>query len=240
MKNPSEGSKIGVTKKRILLVDDHPFTRIGMRYFLNANVDLVVSGEAGEPREALDFLARAAVDLVLCDLNLPGKGGLELLKDLKTLYPQLPVLVLSMHDEPQFAPRVLRAGARGYLMKSERSEEVVRAIREVLRGRIVVSERMSSLILEIFAGKQSQQNAVPEARLSDREMEVLCLMGSAVGTREIAHRLSISMKTVEAHRANMKQKLGLVSSQELIRYAVCWVEESGRARESEAVRAVGG
>jgi DNA-binding NarL/FixJ family response regulator len=238
MNNPSECSKIGVTKKRVLLVDDHPFTRLGMRYFLNAHPDLTVCAEAEEPREALDRMARGEVDLVLCDLNLPGKGGLELIKDLRSLYPQVPVLVLSMHDEPQFAPRVLRAGARGYLMKSESSESVVRAIRDVLRGKIVVSERMSSLILEIFAGKQSQQNAMPEARLSDREMEVLCLMGSAVGTREIARRLSISMKTVEAHRSNMKQKLGLVSSQELIRYAVCWVEESGRAKESALVAEV--
>ncbi len=234
MKTPSDASKIGVIKSRILLVDDHPFTRMGMRHFINSHPDMTVCGEAGDPREVMEILAETPTDLILCDLNLPGKGGLELIKDIRALHPQIPVLVLSMHDEPQFAPRVLRAGARGYLMKSEKIDSVTRAIREVLKGKIVVSERMSSLILEIFAGKQTQESAIPEARLSDREMEVLCLMGSALGTREIARRLSISMKTVEAHRANMKQKLGLVSSQELVRYAVCWVEESGRA-QSQAV-----
>ena len=206
-----------------------------MRHFINAQPDMMVCGEAMEPREVMAQLEQNGVDLVLTDLNLPGKGGLELIKDLRALYPDLPVMVVSMHDEPQFAPRVLRAGARGYLMKNESLETVAQAIRDVLKGRIVVSERMSSLILEIFAGKQTTEAGLPEARLSDRELEVLVLLGSAHGTRTIAQRLSISMKTVEAHRANIKQKLGLVSSQELVRYAVCWVEESGNRSRVLAV-----
>ena len=220
--------KTGTQRARILLVDDHPFTRMGMAQFINAQTDMEVCAEASDPRETMRLMENGGADLVLCDLNLPGKGGLELIKDLRALFPQVPVLVLSMHDEPQFAPRVLRAGARGYLMKSERPERVAQAIREVLGGRIVVSERMSSLILEIFAGKPMQDASLPEARLSDRELEVLSFLGSAQSTRTIAQRLCISMKTVEAHRANIKQKLGLDSSQELVRYAVCWVEENGK------------
>jgi DNA-binding NarL/FixJ family response regulator len=238
MKPTSGALKIGSLQTRILLVDDHPFTRIGMKHFIDNQPDMVVSGEAAEPREVMAFLEKNEVDMVLSDLNLPGKGGLELIKDIRALYPELPVLVVSMHDEPQFAPRVLRAGARGYLMKSEKIEMVAEAIRDVMKGRIVVSERMSSLILEIFAGKQSTESGLPEARLSDRELEVLVLLGSAHGTRSIAQRLCISMKTVEAHRANIKQKLGLASSQELVRYAVCWVEDSGnRTHALEAATA---
>ncbi|MEI6714912.1 MAG: response regulator transcription factor [Verrucomicrobiota bacterium] len=222
---------------RILLVEDHPFTRIGMRHFLDGLSDMRVCGEASEPRDVMLQLASKEFDLVISDLNLPGKGGLELIKDIHALHPQLPVLVVSMYDEPQFAPRVLRAGARGYLMKNESADVVASAIREVIRGRLVVSERMSSLILDIFAGKQSVEVSVPEARLSDREVEILLLLGSAQGTRSIAQRLSISMKTVEAHRTNIRRKLGLPSSQELLRYAVCWVAESGRGSRSLAVSA---
>ena len=221
--------KSDIPTRRILLVDDHPFMRMGLAQFLNSQPDLRVCGEAGDPREAMALVEKARPDLVLLDLNLPGKGGLELIKDLRALHPELPVLVLSMHDEPQYAPRVLRAGARGYIMKSEPVTRMAEGIREVFRGKMVVSDRMASLILEIFAGSGSAEGGLPEARLSDRELEVLALVGSAQSTRAVAQRLNISMKTVEAHRANIKQKLGLTSSQELVRYAVCWVEEGDRA-----------
>ena len=221
-------------RRRILLVDDHPFMRMGLAQFINSQPDLLVCAEAADPREAMQMVEKAAPDLVLCDLNLPGKGGLELIKDLRSQYPQLPILVVSMHDEPQYAPRVLRAGARGYVMKSEPVARLADGIREVLRGKVVVSEKMSSLILEIFAGKNSGDNVLPETRLSDRELEVLMLIGSAHSTRRIAERMSISMKTVEAHRTNIKQKLGVASSTELVRYAVCWVEKGGRAADDLA------
>jgi DNA-binding NarL/FixJ family response regulator len=222
-------AKAEKSPRRILLVDDHPFMRMGLAQFLNSQSDLMVCGEAGDPRDAMLQVEKSKPDLVLLDLNLPGKGGLELIKDIRALHPELPVLVLSMHDEPQYAPRVLRAGARGYIMKSEPVTRMAEGIREVFRGKMVVSERMASLILEIFAGSGSGENSLPEARLSDRELEVLALVGSAQSTRAVAQRLHISMKTVEAHRANIKQKLGLSSSQELVRYAVCWVEEGDRA-----------
>jgi DNA-binding NarL/FixJ family response regulator len=223
------GTKTDTQPRRILLVDDHPFMRMGLAQFLNTQPDLVVCGEAGDPREAMLQVEKSRPDLVLLDLNLPGKGGLELIKDIRVLYPELPILVLSMHDEPQYAPRVLRAGARGYIMKSEPVTRMADGIREVFRGKMVVSDRMASLILEIFAGSGSGEGNLPETRLSDRELEVLALVGSAQSTRSVAQRLNISMKTVEAHRANIKQKLGLSSSQELVRYAVCWVEEGDRA-----------
>lgn len=220
------------SRKRILLVDDHPFMRMGMAHFINAQNDMRVCGEAADPAEAMRLTETLHPDLVLTDLNLPGKGGLELIKDLRALYPKLPILVVSMHDEPHYAPRVLRAGARGYLMKSESAVRLASGIREVFQGKMAVSERMSSIILELFAGKPGERAEVPEARLSDRELEVLALIGSALSTRAVSCRLNISMKTVEAHRSNIKRKLGLESSQELMRYAICWVQESGRAGET--------
>jgi DNA-binding NarL/FixJ family response regulator len=133
-----------------------------------------------------------------------------------------------MYEESQYAPRVLRAGARGYLMKSEGVDRVLAGIRGVLAGRVVVSEKMSSRMLEVFSGKALGSKGVVEKRLSDREVEILGFLGNAQSTRAIAQRLNLSVKTVEAHRANLKQKLGLSTSQELVRYAVCWVEESRR------------
>ncbi len=221
-------------RRRILLIDDHPFMRMGLAQYLNAQPDMTVCAEAADPREAMAMVEKTNPDLVLTDLNLPGKGGLELIKDLRAMYPKLPILVLSMHDEPHYAPRVLRAGARGYLMKSEPVSRLACGIRDVFKGRVVVSERMSSLILEIFAGKNGTDNSLPEARLSDRELEILALVGSAHSTRRIGERLSISMKTVEAHRSNIKQKLGISSSQELVRYAICWAQEGGFRAENLA------
>ena len=208
--------------------------RMGLAQFINAQPDMEVCGEAGDPREAMQMMENAKPDLVLSDLNLPGKGGLELIKDLNAMYPLVPVLVVSMHDEPQYAPRVLRAGARGYVMKSEPVARVAAGIRDVLKGKIVLSERMSSMILEIFAGKSQTETVAPETQLSDRELEVLSLIGRAFSTRSISSRLIISMKTVEAHRSNIKRKLSINSSEELVRYAVCWAQESGRSIEQWA------
>ena len=225
-------SNFETDRRRILLVDDHPFMRMGLAQYINAQPDMMVCAEAADPREAMHMVENNKPDLVLSDLNLPGKGGLELTKDIRAMYAKLPILVLSMHDEPHYAPRVLRAGARGYLMKSEPVARLANGIRDVFKGRVVVSERMSSLILEIFAGKNGADNSLPEARLSDRELEILALVGSAQSTRSIGERLNISMKTVEAHRSNIKQKLGIASSQELVRYAICWAQEGGYHGES--------
>lgn len=227
MKDQRVARKPVAGKIRILVVEDHPFTRLGMCQYLGAQSDMEICGQASEPREAMELLSKVPCDVLLCDLSLPGKGGLELIKDVRVLHPAISVLVVSVHDEPQFAPRALRAGAMGYLMKNEGMDLVANGIREIERGRMVVSERMSAVILEVFAGKRTADTGLPEGRLSDRELEVLSLIGVALGTRTIAQRLCISMKTVEAHRANIRQKLGIRSSQELMRYAICWVEDQG-------------
>jgi len=215
-------------------VDDHPFMRMGLAQFINTQPDLRVCAEASDPREAMLLMDKMKPDMVLTDLNLPGKGGMELIKDIRVQHPLVPVLVVSMHDEPQYAPRVLRAGARGYVMKSEPVAKLAAGIRDVLKGKIVLSERMSSLILEIFAGKNQTETGTPESKLSDRELEVLSLIGRAMSTRSISSRLIISMKTVEAHRCNIKRKLGIESSEELVRYAVCWAQQTGRCPEQWA------
>jgi DNA-binding NarL/FixJ family response regulator len=162
--------------------------------------------------------------LLLADISLPDKSGIEVIKDSLALYPEIPVLVISMHDETLYAERILRAGARGYIMKQEGGLKMMAAIRRVLNGGIYVSEKMSSNILESFSGRTHAVPGRPMEKLSDREFEVLQLIGQGKGTSEIAQHLHLSGKTVEAHRANIKRKLDLKTGPELVRYAVRWVE----------------
>jgi DNA-binding NarL/FixJ family response regulator len=157
------------------------------------------------------------------DISLPDKNGLELIKDIQAAKPGLPILVVSMHDEALYAERVLRAGGRGYVMKQEGGKRMLQAIRQVLTGQIFVSEKMSARILEMFSGRRSVSTS-PVERLSDREFEVFQLIGQGKGTREIAQHLHLSIKTVEVHRANIKQKLKLKTATDLVRHAVRWVE----------------
>lgn len=214
------------TKARIqiFLVDDHPLMRDGLRLLIQQQADMAVCGEAEDGLAALTAIEKLKPDLVLADITLPGKSGLELIKDIQALRPGLPVLVLSMHDENLYAERVLRAGGRGYVMKQEGGGRMIEAIRQVLAGKIAVSERMASRILEVFSGRRATADDSPVARLSDREFEVFQLIGEGRGTTEIAAQLHLSVKTVEAHRANIKQKLALKSAPELVRAAVRWVE----------------
>ena len=198
--------------------------RKGLADFINAQSDLMICGEAENPREALDAIASAKPEMVLTDLNLPGKGGVELIKDIRALHPQLPILVITMHEESHHAQRVLMAGARGYISKTENAPKLLAAIRQVLKGKMFVTEQVSSQILERFAGGASGNGNSPADLLTDRELHIFSLIGNARASREIAADLIISIKTVEAHRANIKQKLGLRNAQELVRAAVCWVE----------------
>jgi DNA-binding NarL/FixJ family response regulator len=161
-------------------------------------------------------------DLVLADIGLPGKSGLELLKDLRAMCPELAVLVISMYEETLYAERVLRAGARGYLMKQEGPENILRAMRQVLNGQTYVSERMSVRILNVFSGRSDKARS-PIARLSDREFEILQLIGQGKDSSAIAKHLHVSSKTVDAHRGHIKEKLNLKNGTELIYYAVRWV-----------------
>lgn len=211
--------------KEILIVDDHPIMRRGIVSLIGAEGDLKISCEAGCAADALRLLEEKPLpDLAIIDLSLPDKSGLELTKDIAVLYPDLKVLVMSMHDESLYCERALRAGARGYIMKEAAAENLVSAIRRVLDGQIYVSEVMSSHLLEILAGRRPAGEASPLDRLTDREMEVYELIGQGKGSRVIAEQLHISIRTVDAHRAHLKEKLRLNDSNALVRHAVRWVE----------------
>ena len=211
-------------KRTVLIVDDHPMMRQGLAQLINNEPDLLACGEAEGAQPALDFLASRLPDLVLADISLPDKHGLELIKDLQVLHPGLPVLVVSMHDESLYAERVLRAGGRGYIMKQEGGKKMMEAIRTVLSGQIYVSEKMSAKILEIFSGRRSETSGSSIEKLTDREFEVFQLIGQGKGTRQIAEALHLSVKTIEVHRLHIKEKLELEDAPSLVRYAVRWVE----------------
>jgi DNA-binding NarL/FixJ family response regulator len=211
-------------KKRILLVDDHPMMREGLAQLVNHEPDLQACCQADSAAQALEAVNTNRPDLVLLDISLPDRNGLELIKDLRTLHPDLPILVVSMHDESIYAERVLRAGGRGYIMKQEGGKKLMQAIRQVLSGQVYVSEKMSARILELFSGRQPEGARSPVERLSDREFEVFQSIGQGEGTRQIAQRLHLSVKTVEVHRANIRKKLEVASGTELVRYAIRWSE----------------
>lgn len=212
---------------RILLVDDHPMMRQGLAALIGAEADLQVCGEAENAREASAAVASLRPDLVLVDITLPDKNGLELIKDLLALHPGLCILVVSMHDEAIYAERVLRAGGRGYIMKQEGGRKMMDAIRRVLSGQIYLSEKMSARILELFSGGRGTTGGSPVENLTDREFEVFQLIGRGRSTRDIAESLHLSVKTVEVHRLHIKEKLGLQKAAELIRFAVRWTESEG-------------
>jgi DNA-binding NarL/FixJ family response regulator len=200
--------------------------RQGLAQLINHEPDLLVSAEANNAAEAMAHIRAAKLDLALLDISLPDKNGLELIKDIRALLPELPLLVVSMHDEAVYAERVLRAGGRGYIMKQEGGKRLMLAIRQVLAGQIYVSQNMSAKILEIFSGRRAETATTLPELLSDRELEVFHLIGQGVATRDIAKRLHLSIKTVEVHRAHIKQKLKVNSATELVRQAIRWVEAS--------------
>ena len=210
-------------RKGILVVDDHPIVREGLRQSINKQPDLMVCGEAEDANQALDVLNRLKPDLVLMDVSMPGKSSLELVKDIKALHPKMPVLVLTMHDESLYAERFLRAGARGYVMKHERPARLLEAVRRVLAGKSYVSEGMAARILDVFSGRRPKGSRVPLEQLTDREFEILELIGRGKSSHEIAEELHLSVKTVDTHRTHLKEKLKLKSALKLTRYAVCWV-----------------
>lgn len=212
-------------KSRILLVDDHPIVREGLGARIDQEPDLVVCALAAEAHEAMDLIPETRPDLVIADLSLGGKPGLELVKDLDSHYPSLPVLVLSLHDETLWAERVLRAGAKGYISKSQATQKVVDAIHHVLDGGIWVSDKINDLLLKKYAKNQMPAPGTPLERLSDRELEIFQMIGQGLTVREIAGRLFLSHKTVEVHRDHIRDKLGLKSSAELLRYAVTYTLE---------------
>jgi DNA-binding NarL/FixJ family response regulator len=209
-----------ITKRRIFLVDDHPIVRQGLALLIDHELDLEVAGQAEDAAGALRGIRSVKPDLVLLDVSLKDGDGIELLKDLKAQDPSLPVLMLSMHDESLYAERALRAGARGYVMKQEAPAILLAAIRKVLDGEIYISGRMGATLLRRMVGGKRSESIMPMDRLTDRELEIFRLIGQGETMKEIAAKLFLSVKTVEAHREHIKDKLGLRTATELLRYAI--------------------
>lgn len=210
-------------KVRILMVDDHPIVREGMAQFLNQQQGLDLCCQAGNAEEALREMERCRPALAIVDISLDGGSGLELIKTLRQRYPELGLLVLSMHDESLFAERALRAGANGYLMKHEATSSILQAVHQVLNGNIYLSAAMHTALSRRLLGKPEGERS-PLANLSEREFEVLHLIALGFGTRQIAEKLNRSAKTIEAHRASLKAKLQLSNSRDLVRFAVQWLD----------------
>src|SRR5437870_4206684 len=209
--------------KRIVIVDDHPLFRKGLEELIHSDGAFAVCGEAGNASEAMEVIRKLHPDLVIVDLSLPGANGIELIKNIRAEFPKLPILVLSMHDESLYALRALRAGAEGYVMKHEAMANVIQAIHEVFNGRPYLSPAMAAQVITKFAHRGSQSEADAVERLSDRELEILELIGKGKEVRQIAKRLHLSPKTVETHRAHIKEKLNLQNARQVARFAVQWV-----------------
>ncbi len=216
-------------KTKILIVDDHAVLRRGMRRLIEEEPDLAVCGEASDGPEALKLLSSQEPNAAIVDLGLEGMGGLDLIKNMRNLRPNLLVLVVSMFEESAYAERALRAGARGYVMKKESAEKIVTALRRVLSGKVYLSERMSDRMLVRLAEGGPVEPGSPVDKLSDRELEIFRRIGQGHKTGEIADELSLSVKTVETYREQIKQKLLLENASELIRYAIEWVRSQGTA-----------
>jgi DNA-binding NarL/FixJ family response regulator len=218
---------IGNSKRnaiRVLIVDDHPLLRKGVSQLIDQERDLAVVGEAEDANKAITAIENTKPDVALIDITLNGTSGIELLKNIKVRFPKLKMLVLSMHDETVYAHRALRAGASGYIMKQEGTEKVLTAMRKVLRGEVYLSERLGDRMLHSLVNGRAQLTNSPVEELSDRELEVFNLIGQGFGTRPIAEKLHLSIKTIESHRAHIKEKLNLQSATELVHHAIQWVQ----------------
>lgn len=216
-----------MTSARILIVDDHAMVRMGLKELVEQERDLEVCALAASSSEALAAVDEESPDLVIVDLSLPDRNGLELIKQLSARESAPAMLVHSMHSERLFAHRALKAGAKGYVSKEADADEIILAIRRVLEGQIYLREEISQLLLQVAAGSDPARKGTGVEALSDRELEVLGLLGKALTTREIAERLNLSIKTIETHRESIKTKLGLRNNNELIRRATeWWLEQS--------------
>jgi DNA-binding NarL/FixJ family response regulator len=209
-------------KTRVLIVDDHPMIRQGLAGLINEEPNLTVCGEAGSSRQALEMFVALQPNLAIVDISLDKGDGIELIKEVRARHPQVLLLVLSMHDEGVYAERAVRAGASGYVMKAEAAETLRAAIRQVRAGKIYISARATDQLLRwVGTGRKDTRSfKSPVERLTDRELQIFRLIGKGVKVREIASQLYISVKTVESHRVNIKVKLGVQTSAELLRYAI--------------------
>jgi DNA-binding NarL/FixJ family response regulator len=209
-------------------VDDHPLVREHLTALLAREPDLAVCGEAADGPAALSLIQQQAPDLVILDISLKRSHGLEFLKDLRQVRPDLPVLVLSMHDETVYAERALRAGALGYITKEEATINVLTAVRRVLSGQVYLSERMAARMMKKLVGGRADELGSPLDILTDRELEVFQMIGRGLGTRQIAEDLRLGVKTVESYRARIKEKLQITDGTQLVQQAVQWVQSARR------------
>ena len=215
--------KTEAEKSKILVVDDHPMIRKGIVSLIDDQQDLVICGQAEDAPEALKAISETKPDMVVLDISLKSSSGIELMKSIKAQYPKLPVLILSMHNEELYAERALRAGAVGYIMKREASENLLTAIRHVLDGQIYVSDKVSKRLLRKLARGKIEMTGSPIDSLSDRELEVFQMIGQGFGTSQIAEKLYLSVKTIETYRTHIKEKLNLANADELRQYAIQWL-----------------
>jgi DNA-binding NarL/FixJ family response regulator len=209
-------------KNRVFVVDDHPIVRQGLALLINGEPDLTVCGEAQEAQPVLQAIEEAKPDVLIVDISLSGPDGLELLKNIRAVWPSLPVLVLSMHDETTYAERALRARANGYIMKQEATEKVLVALRRILNGEVYLSDRMANKVIQQYVGGPASVEHSRIADLTDRELEVFRLIGEGYGTRQIAEKLHLSIKTVESYQAHIKEKMLLRTGRELVQEAIQW------------------
>jgi DNA-binding NarL/FixJ family response regulator len=211
-------------KIKIVLVDDHPLVREGLANLISQQSDLKICGEAGNEPQALELIGAVQPDVAIVDITLENGSGLELIKNIKTLYPAVTTLILSMHDESLYAERALRAGARGYIMKREAAKKIIDGIRSVLAGQLYVSEKITAMMNEKFIEGRTLATISPVEQLSNRELEVFQLLGHGHNTRQIADHLHVGFKTVQAYSARIKEKLNLANATELLREAMRWHE----------------
>ncbi len=224
---PTKPSAAGA-KRRIFVVDDHPIVRRGLVQLISHEADLEICGEAEDAQTALRAIKEAKPDMVLLDVSLKESDGLELAKELRVHVPDLPILMLSMHDETLYTERALRAGARGYLMKEEAPQTLLLAVRKVLSGGVYVSEKMSANLLQGMARGKRAGVELPMDRLTDRELEIFHLIGGGITVKQIAEKLFLSVKTIESHREHIKEKLNIKTSAELLRFASQNASPGGR------------
>jgi len=215
-------------KTQVFIVDDHPVVRDGLTTIINHEQDLNVCGEAEDAYQALKTVTESKPDVVIVDISLKNSDGIELTKSIKSGYPKLPVIVLSVRDESVYAERALRAGARAYLMKDAASENIIKAIRTVLNGEIYVSNEISKKFLHKIAGDKAGTTKTPIENLSNREFEIFRLVAQGYKASQIAKKLRLSVKTVETYRGRLKEKLNLDSATELLQYAIKWAKSQDR------------
>ncbi len=213
-------------KTRIYIVDDHALIRRGLISLINGEPDMEVCGQAEDASTALQEIIKLQPDLLTVDISLRGNSGLELIKNIKAFNPKIHILVLSMHHESIYALRVLKAGARAYVMKQDVTSKVIEAIRRIRNGQLYVSDDIATQMLNRLVGGETGDETSPVAMLSDRELEIVNLIGNGLLTREIAAKLHVSVKTVETHRAHIKEKLDLHNATQLVQFCVRWVDEN--------------